>query len=310
MRMPSCGNIPPVLRTLLLTVALISFVGCEGKLDKERFRRRAEKAYIEVNSGWTIVKREITETVFVRGDQIDRLDVVSMFEDYEKSGKKASTYFDEWMTERRAEAEARRRTLEQARDEVIPIIKSEKWIRVQDLGAIGPKRIIDQIRPWRKEIATDVFIVLGVPEEKLGYRFASLQEVKNSKTSDAEWQEIAIKNINRIVGEPSGDKMHTDERLRVFDLKNTDGVSALILDPRFRRNMIEAFGLAELGAAVPIRNVLIVFDPADFTTTKPIRARARQLYDSQNHPGFRGLLRFDKDSITILDSGEDKKKKR
>ncbi len=295
------------MRWLLLLLVVLSFA-CEGKLDKERFRRRAEKAYIEVNSGWTIIKRDLHETVFVRGDQVDTLDVAAMFEDYEKSGKKGSEYFEAWMAEREAEAEARRRTLEQAKSEVIPIIKSEKWIRVQDLGAIGPERIRDQIRPWRKEVATDVFAVLGIPEEKLGYRFASIEEVKDSKVSDEDWMKIGIENVRRIVGEPTGQEMRMEDKLKVFDLENVDGVSALLLDPRFRANMLEKFTLSELGAAVPIRNVLIVFDPADFTTIKPIRARARQLYDSQNHPGFRGLLRFDKNVVTVLDSGEDKKK--
>ncbi|MEQ9496343.1 MAG: hypothetical protein RIT81_05780 [Deltaproteobacteria bacterium] len=295
------------MRWLLLLLVALSFA-CEGKLDKERFRRRAEKAYIEVNSGWTIIKRDLHETIFVRGDQVDTLDVQTMFEDYEKSGQKGSEYFEAWMAERKAEAEARRRTLEQAKSEVIPIIKSEKWIRVQDLGAIGPERIRDQIRPWRKEVATDVFAVLGIPEEKLGYRFASIEEVKASKVSDDEWMKIGMENVRRIVGEPTGQEMRMEEKLKVFDLTNVDGISALLLDPRFRANMLEKFSLSELGAAVPIRNVLIVFDPADFTTIKPIRARARQLYDSQNHPGFRGLLRFDKNVVTVLDSGEDKKK--
>ncbi|MEQ8272212.1 MAG: hypothetical protein RMA76_23150 [Deltaproteobacteria bacterium] len=295
------------MRWLLLLLVALSFA-CEGKLDKERFRRRAEKAYIEVNSGWTIIKRDLHETIFVRGDQVDTLDVQTMFEDYEKSGQKGSDYFEAWMAERKAEAEARRRTLEQAKSEVIPIIKSEKWIRVQDLGAIGPERIRDQIRPWRQEVAPDVFAVLGIPEEKLGYRFASIEEVKASKVSDDAWMKIGMENVRRIVGEPTGQEMRMEDKLKVFDLKNVDGVSALLLDPRFRANMLEKFSLSELGAAVPIRNVLIVFDPADFTTIKPIRARARQLYDSQNHPGFRGLLRFDKNVVTVLDSGEDKKK--
>ncbi len=303
-----CGNIARVLKRALLLFFVVSAFACEGKLDKERFRRRAEKAYIEVNAGWTIIERKIDETVFVRGDQVDRLDVKSMFEDYEKSGKKGSEYFEGWMEARKAEAEARRRTLQQAESDVIPIIKSEKWIRVQDLGAIGPERIRDQIRPWRHEVATDVFAVLGIPEEKLGYRFASIEEVKDAKKSDEEWMKIAIENVRRIVGEQTGEEMVIDDKLRVFDLKNVDGVSGLLLDPKFRLSMVEKFRLSELGAAVPIRNVLIVFDPADFTTIKPIRARARQLYDSQNHPGFRGLLKFDKDIITVLDDGEDKKK--
>lgn len=303
-----CGNIPRVLMRALLVVFVVFAFGCEGKLDKERFRRRAEKAYIEVNAGWTIIERNVDETVFVRGDQIDRLETTAMFDDYEKSGKKGSEYFDAWMEARRQEAAARRRTLEQAKTEVIPIIKSAKWIQVQDLGAIGPERIRDQIRPWRHEVATDVFAVLGIPEEKLGYRFASIEEVRDSKTSDDAWMKQAIENVRRIVGEQTGEEMVMGDKLKVFDLKNVDGVSALLLDARFRASMLEKFQLSELGAAVPIRNVLIVFDPADFTTIKPIRARARQLYDSQNHPGFRGLLRFDKDVIAVLDDGEDKKK--
>lgn len=297
------------VRRFLVLLALVAFVGCEGKLDKERFRRRAEKAYVEVNPGWTIVKREIRDTVFVRGDQVDRLDVLKMFAEYEASGKKGSEYFETWMEARRAEAEARRKTLEQAKDDVIPIIKSGKWIAVQDLGAIGPKRVRDKIRPWRKEIATDVYMVLGIPEEKLGYRFASIEEVTASKTKPEAWVDKSVVNLNQLVGTATGAEMRTEEKLRVFDLKNVDGISGLVLDPKFRMKMLQDFDLPELGAAVPIRNVLIVFDPADFVTVKPIRARTWQLYDSQNHPGFRGLLRFDKDTISILEPGDGKKKK-
>jgi hypothetical protein len=72
--------------------------------------------------------------------------------------------------------------------------------------------------------------------------------------------------------------------------------------------MLAQFNLTELGAAVPIRNVLVVFDPTSFVTTKPIRARTHQLYDTQNHPGFRGLLRFDENGVGVLEPGSPKKK--
>jgi hypothetical protein len=304
------ASIPSMAKVgLLALLSLSALLGCEGRLDENRFRRRAEKAYIEVHAGWTIIKRDIGETTFVRGDQIDTLDVKALFSEYQASKQSASDFFDAWMANQRKLAEERRRTLEEAKEEVIPIIKSGSWINVQDLGAIGPERMRDQIRPWRKKIADDVFVVLGVPEEKLGYRFASIEEVTDSKDGEMAWLDKAIANIVQKAGTSTGAESMTgnDGRLLAIDFANIDGVSALILDPRFRQSMLAKFNLVELGAAVPIRNVLIVFDPKDFITLKPIAARAHKLYDTQNHPGFRGLLRFDRDFITVLQPAKPKK---
>lgn len=298
------------LRGPIVVALALACAGCEGKLDANRFRRRAEKAYMEVHPGWTIVERKIEETTFVRGDQLDQLDVEGLFRRYEESKKSPSDFFDMWTAEQKAIADARRRTLEQAEREVIPILKSGSWIQVQDLGAIGPQRLQDQIRPWRKAIADDVYVVLGVPEEKLGYRIASLAEVVTSKAGEEKWLERAVANIVERVGTSTGSASMTgnDGRLLAIDFANEDGVSALLLDPKFRRKMLAQFNLTELGAAVPIRNVLVVFDPTSFVTTKPIRARTHQLYDTQNHPGFRGLLRFDENGVGVLEPGSPKKK--
>jgi len=311
-RLPdSCANasIRLMAKVGLLAILLLALTGCEGKLDENRFRRRAEKAYMEVHAGWTIIKRDIGDTTFVRGDQIDKLDVKALFAQYQQSKKTPTDFFDGWTAEQRKIADARRRTLEEAKAEVIPIIKSGSWINVQDLGAIGPERMRDQIRPWRKKITDDVFVVLGVPEEKLGYRFASISEVTESKDGEKVWVDHAVANVVAKAGTSTGAETMTgnDGRLLAMDFANIDGVSALILDPRFRQSMLAKFNLTELGAAVPIRNVLIVFDPKDFVTQKPIAARAHKLYDTQNHPGFRGLLRFDRDSITVLQPAKPKK---
>ncbi len=289
-------------KCLLLVLLLAGLAGCEGKLDEKRFRRRAEKAYMEVHPGWTIIKRDIGDTTFVRGDQLDGLDVKKLFAEYQASKQTPSDFFDAWTAEQKRIAESRKRTLGQAKSDVIPIIKSGSWINVQDLGAIGPERMRDQIRPWRKKIADDVFVVLGVPEEKLGYRFASISEVSESKDGEKTWLDQAVANVVMKAGTSTGAVATNgnDGRLLALDFANVDGVSALILDARFRQSMLARFNLTDLGAAVPIRNVLIVFDPKDFITIKPIAARAHMLYDTQNHPGFRGLLRFDRDSITVL----------
>jgi hypothetical protein len=293
----------------LLAILSLSLLACEGKLDENRFRRRAEKAYMEVHAGWTIIKRDIGDTTFVRGDQIDRLDVKALFQQYEASKQTPTQFFDAWMAEQRRISEERKRTLEEAKADVIPIVKSGSWINVQDLGAIGPERMRDQIRPWRKKITDDVFVVLGVPEEKLGYRFASIAEVTESKDGEKVWLDLAVANVVAKAGTSTGAVAMTgnDGRLLALDFANVDGVSALILDPRFRQSMLAKFNLTELGAAVPIRNVLIVFDPKDFITIKPIAARTHKLYDTQNHPGFRGLLRFDRDSISVLQPAKPKK---
>lgn len=289
----------------LLFVALGALSGstsCSRELGEDAFKREAEKAYMEAHPGWGIVRRDGPLTTFVRGDQVDVLDVARLYDLYKKSGKSATSYFEAWIEEQEADARARRRTLDQAKADVIPVLKSGSWVRVQDLGAIGPKRVQDRIRPWRKDIANDVYVLLGVPEEKLGYRFASIEEVRASPEGEDLWIARAVENLRARVGTSTASEVRgAGERLLVYDLSGYESISGLILDPKFRSEMFDKFGKDELGAAAPIRNVLIVFDPAEFSATKPVRARAHQLYDTQNHPSFRGLLRFDRSGISVLE---------
>lgn len=296
------------LRWLVLSTLVLS-TGCETTYNDKTFRKKAEESYREVNPGWMIEKRAPEGTIFIRGDQVDILPVPEMFAAYQASKQDGSDWFEAWKTTQLAEAEARKRTLDQAKAEVIPIIKSGSWIKVQDLGAIGPARIRDQIRPWRKELTTEVYVVLGVPEEKRGYRFASIEEMGTAKEGAEVWLERATENLLKLVGTSTagGASMErADGQLLVLDMPNTDGVSSLILIPQFRDKVLRLFNQPFLGAAVPNRNVLIFFDPDQFTAMKPVRARAHQLYDTQNHPAFRGLLRFDKNSISILESANPK----
>lgn len=296
----------------LATFAMCALVACEGKLDEKRFRKRAEDAYREAHPGWTIAKKRETLTYFVRVDQVETLDVAALFADYDKSGQSASDFLDAWVDREKRMAAARRRTFSQAAADVVPVIKSGSWVNVQDLGAIGPARMMKQIRPWRKKIAEDVFVVLGVPEERLGLRIASIQEVEDHKDPPDAFIEKAVAELRKEVTTSSRSvEMHGKEgNLLAIDFENVDGISALILSERFRQDMLAKFQLPELGAAVPTRNVLVVFDPKDFVTIKPIRARTHSLYDTQNHPGFRGLLRFDKAAISILEPARPAKKKR
>lgn len=287
------------------------FAACSRELDPEAFKREAERAYIEAHPGWGIVRREGSTSTFMRGDQLDVMDVGKMFEEYKASKKSGSAYFEAWIKTAEAESLARRRTVDQAKADVIPIIKSGTWIRVQDLGAIGPKNLIDRIRPWRKSVASEVFVLLGVPEEKLGVRFASLEEMRESTDSEQAWIDRAVHNLRAQVGTSTASEINNAAgQLMVYDLSGYDNISGMILDPKFRTEMLDKFGKEELGAAAPIRNVLIVFDIADFVTIKPIRARAHQLYDTQNHAGFRGLLRFDRNGIGILEPANPEQQKK
>src|SRR5262245_7311815 len=127
------------MRTRTIALLVLALCSCKGELDPDAFRREAETAYADTHPGWGIVRRDAMITTFVRGDQLDRMDVGDMYVAYKKSGKKASAWFEEWSKQQEAEAKARKKTLEQAKETLIPIIKSGSWIRVQDLGAIGPK---------------------------------------------------------------------------------------------------------------------------------------------------------------------------
>lgn len=298
------------LLTVILAGALgVGALGCETKHDEKSFRKAAEEAYREVNAGWMIEKRTPAETIFVRGDQLDRLPVADLFKAYQDSKQSGGDFFDAWKAEQTKLIEARRRTVEQAKDEIIPILKSGSWVKVQDLGAIGPARMRDQIRPWRKEVATDLYVVLGVPEAKLGYRLASVEEMNAVEGGQDAWLDRAVKNLVRIVGTSTSGGAALENAqggLRVLDMPNTDGVSGLILDRGFRVKILEMFNQPSLGVAAPNRNVLIFFEAEDFTTTKPVRARTHQLYDTQNHPAFRGLLKIEKDAVSVMEAANPK----
>lgn len=298
-------------RVSLALVLALGLASCARELDRDAFKREAERAYIDTHPGWSIVRRDAQVTTFVRGDQVDQLDVGVLFEAYKKSGQGASDWFDTWKRDAEAEARARRKTLAQSKDTVVPVLKSGSWIRVQDLGAIGPKHLQDKIRPWRKELATDLVVLLGVPEEGLGHRFASMEEVKESPDKEELWLERAIENLRRRVGTSTGTETRgSDDRLLTYDLAGTESISALVLDKRFRAEMLERFGKEELGAAAPIRDALYIFDPAEFVAVRPVRARAHQLYDTQNHPAFRGLLRFDRNGLSVLEAASPEVKKK
>lgn len=306
-------------RTFILAVVGLALgAGCKTDYDEPGFRKAIEQAYAEAHPGWTILRKKDQRTWFHRGAQLDELDVAELFAAYKASGKAGSDYLADWTEAARTAYEAQRRTLEEAGDDVVPLIKSEKWVQYRDLGAIGPARRRAELRPWREAVTPGVFVVLGVPEGTLGVREASMAEMEASKTDDEAWLKRAIANLRgKLSGEViledgsyGGVPVELHGQLKAFDLNNGEGVSGLILDPTFRKAMLSKFGLDELGAAVPIRDVLIVFDPNDFVAVKPARNRAHQLYDTQNHPGFRGLLRFDAESIHILEPAEGPERRR
>lgn len=300
-----------MIHRLALAAALV-FTACESELDEDAFRRKAEQAYADVHPGWTIYRRDADSTVFVRGDQLDRLEVGELWTEYQASDAGGRAFFRAWKEEARADLEARKRTLAQAKRTVLPILKSDSWVRVQDLAAIGPERIQKDIRPWRKEVADGLFVVLGIHEEKLGYRIASIREVETSTVHDeAGWVDQAVANLERKVDidrDPGVEVRRDDGKLLAVDLPNVDGVSGLVLSEDFRKQMLKRFNRPTVGAAAPLRNVLILFDPDEFTATKPVRARAHELYDTQNHPAFRGLLLLEPDRVTVLEPGRPKKK--
>lgn len=302
----------PALLATAVALCVPTF-GCESELDEESFRRKAEEAYADVHPGWTIYRRDPGTTTFVRGDQLDRLDVDALWESYQQSDQGGRAFFADWKERAREDVESRKRTLAQAKDAVIPILKSDTWVRVQDLAAIGPERIQKDIRPWRREVTDGLFVVLGVPEEKLGYRIASIAEVETSTVHDPEgWVKRAVSNLERDIDlerDPGVEVRRDDGVLLAVDLPNADGVSGLVLSASFRTSMLKRFNKPAIGAAAPLRNVLILFEPDEFTAKKPVRARAHKLYDTQNHPAFRGLLLLEPDRVTVLEPGRPKEKK-
>lgn len=298
-----------LLMALALAAALGVLCACDTPLSPDLFQREVERTYVEAHPGFSVARRDGGRSVFVRGDQLYTIDTRPLFEEYKASKRSSSDWFESWREKLDQEAKARRRSLDTSKGTVIPVLKSGAWIRAQDMGAIGPRSVQDKIRPWRKELTEDVVILLAVPEELLGLRYVNVEEVEKSPTSADEWVTQAIANLVRQVDTSTGavELRREDGRLMVLDLPNVDGVSGLILDPGFRKQMLAKFpGAATLGAAIPNRDVLIVFDPEDFVTVKPIRARTHQLYDERNHPGFRGLLRFDAEKITVLEPARPK----
>lgn len=306
----SIRDVKVLLPYLILSLALSGLWACESELDQKMFQRRSEKIFTEVNPGFGIIKRKSMTTIFVRGDQFYELELAAPYLEYESGGKKTNAFMDTFRAKLTKEAEARKQTLESASEKIVPFMKSGSWINAQDLGAIGSAKVRRQIRPWRKKVAEDVYVLMGIPEELLGYRYASIQEVEDSKTDSEAWLKKSIKNLVRDVGSSTGTTLESSAgKLMVLDFSAVDNIAALVLDPLSRRNWLKRFDLPELGVSIANRDVLIVFDPTDFVTVKPIRARTHQLYDNRNHPGFRGLLSIDADTISMMEPAYPKKKK-
>jgi hypothetical protein len=288
--------------------ALAAFAAsCESDLDPSAFQRKVEQTFVEANPGFGVLRRDKDKSTFARGDQTYSLDVSALYGEYKASKKGGGAFLSSYGERLSADAKERRRSLEQAREDVIPIVKSGAWIRVQDVGAIGPPSTQEQLRPWRKELGPDLFVILGVPEKLLGYRYVSIHEVKSATVTEQIWLDRATANLARRskdVLDKAVDVHGSDKRLLVSEIDGQEGVSALVLDRAFRQKLLNRFNKDELGAALPTRDVLMVFDSSDFVATKPARSRAHQLFDTQNHAGFRGLIRFDKDLIAILESGK------
>ena len=299
-----------IFRYSILLALTLSIVACESELDPKMFQRRAEKIFTEVNPGFGIIKRKGMTTIFVRGDQFFELELASEYVTYESKGKKTSDFLEDFRARLQKEAEARKQTLASAKERLLPFIKSGSWVDAQDLGAIGPARVRDKIRPWRKKIAEDVYVLLGIPEELLGYRYASIQEMNDSKKDAEFWLETGVRNlVQRVKTSTPTPLESSDGKLMVLDYSAVEHVGAFFLDRQTRKDWLSRFNLTELGVSVPNRDVLIVFDPSDFVTVKPIRFRTHQLYDNRNHPGFRGLISIDEDTISMMEPAYPKKKK-
>lgn len=282
--------------------------GCQSEYKSEKaFRRALEDAYVDVHPGWRIRGRDEGKTYFVRMDQLDDIDVSNLWSQYQATADRTE-FLARWKAEKKREYDALRRNLSDHAKDVFPLLKSEKWVRRRDLGAIGPARKIAKIRPWRHELIPGVFVVLGLEEGKRGVRYASMAEVEATDLDHEAWVRRATENLQRILKPEvmqdeaySGVEMKISGQLRALDLVNATGVSGLLLQPSFRKAMLDRFEAEELGAAVPIRDVLIVFRLGDFTILKPVRNRTIRLHDTQNHPAFRGLLKFDAERIAVLE---------
>lgn len=283
-----------------LLLGLLS--GCQQPYSEERFQKEIEKAYVAADPGWGVYRRKGRLSSFVRGDQLDTVDTEALYKAYQASKQSGSDFVAAWQAEQAAAAKARHQSLETAKDRLILTFKSKNWVTAQDLGAIGPKSDRAKLRPWRKEIASGFYAVIGVPEAKRGYRYASMAEMAADPGEEA-WMAAAIANAKRRVQNAEPDALRDkNQKLLVLDFPNEDGVGALILDPAFRRDMLGRFEASAIGAAVPLREVLILFPSEDPLTQRPIRARTHQLFDTQNHAGFRGLLRLEQDSLSILEA--------
>ncbi len=306
------GPSNPRPRPLAATLALaLLVVGCARTLDEKELQRAAEKLFVEVNTGFSVAKREPGKSRLVRGDQVYTLDVAALHDGYLASKQSGGDFLDDYRARLVAEAAARRVTVDKAGARLWPYVKGGVWVRAQDMGAIGPPSVQQQLRPWRQPLAEDVFVVLGVSEALFGTRYLTQAELATSPTSGEKWVEAAVKNLAAAVDTATGsvELRAADGRLLVLDMPNLDGVSGLVLDRGFREKMLARFGLPSLGASVPNRDVLILFDPDDVSTRRPVRARTHQLHDERNHPGFRGLLRLSREGLAVLEPAHPEKEK-
>jgi hypothetical protein len=133
------GPSNPRPRPLAATLALaLLVVGCSRTLDEKELQRAAERLFVEVNTGFSVAKREPGKSRLVRGDQVYTLDVAALHDAYLASKQSGGDFLDDYRARLVAEAASRRVTVDKAGARLWPYVKGGVWVRAQDMGAIGP----------------------------------------------------------------------------------------------------------------------------------------------------------------------------
>jgi hypothetical protein len=176
--------------------------------------------------------------------------------------------------------------IEARASELMPLVRDRHWIRAQDLGAIAPQRMLEDVRIWRKEIGADLFGTMGLPREDGTIRPVTVGEIRGqTKNEEDTWWARALSNL-RIQTRTATPTVIQDDsgKVLVCEWPDVPFVSALIADSTFRQQMLTRFHQDKVGVFVPARDHLILYDLTDFVSVKPAQMKSKMVYDRGVHP--------------------------
>lgn len=290
----------------VLGVGLLA-AACTKTIRKEDLRGHLERALVEARPGFSILQKKKSKTLFTRQDQVLTIDYDAVLAEFEAAKLSPEAFLKEYATHQAKVGTESRVSLDDAAEQVVPILRPKAWVESQQMRAVGHAQRTDAFLVWSQPVVGDVHVVLGILEPTLGMRMATATEVKAASNDGAAQVKAGVKKMAARLREVKGTEGRgMKKELVLLQFEGIEGIGSALLSAEGRAYLLDRFAADTLGAAVPTRDRLIVYSKDGFATEKPVRAQVHFLYDTEKFAGFRGLFTFTREGLEVSDKGEAK----